>query len=191
LSELYLVTGGAGFIGSHIVERLVQEGQHVRVIDNLSTGKRENIEPFLEKIEFIEGDIRDPELVRKAMDGVDYVLHQAAVPSVPRSVKDPLTTNAANVDGTLNILIAARDAGVKRVVYASSSSVYGDTPTLPKQEGMKPQPRSPYAVSKLAGEFYCQVPPSSPSLLLLYFAMSLPRSSVMASNPAISPMWRT
>ena len=157
MSELYLVTGGAGFIGSHIVERLVQEGQHVRVIDNLSTGKRENIEPFLEKIEFIEGDIRDLELVRKAMDGVDYVLHQAAVPSVPRSVKDPLTTNAANVDGTLNILIAARDAEVKRVVYASSSSVYGDTPVLPKHEGMKPEPRSPYAVSKLAGELYCQV----------------------------------
>ena len=118
--KLYLVTGGAGFIGSHLVEELVKQGQRVRVIDTLSTGKRENIEPFLEKIEFIEGDIRDLGLVRKAMDGVDYVLHQAAVPSVPRSVKDPLTTNAANVDGTLNILIAARDADVKRVVYAQT-----------------------------------------------------------------------
>lgn len=156
MTKLYLVTGGAGFIGSHIVERLVREGHKVRVIDNLSTGNKENIEPFLEEIEFIEGDIRDLELVREAMEGVDYVLHQAAVPSVPRSVKDPLTTNSANVEGTLNILIAARDAGVKRVVYASSSSAYGDAPTLPKHEEMTLEPRSPYAVSKLAGELYCQ-----------------------------------
>jgi len=156
LAKLYLVTGGAGFIGSHLVEELVKQGQRVRVIDNLSTGKKENIKPFLEKIEFIEGDIRDLEIVREAMDEVDYVLHQAAVPSVPRSVKDPLTSNSVNVEGTLNILIAARDAGVKRVVYASSSSVYGDTPVLPKHEDMKQEPRSPYAVSKLAGELYCQ-----------------------------------
>jgi len=156
LSELYLVTGGAGFIGSHLVEELVKQRQRVRVIDNLSTGKKENIKPFLEEIELIEGDIRDLELVREAMDGVDYVLHQAAVPSVPRSVKDPLTSNSVNVEGTLNILIAARDADVKRVVYASSSSVYGDTPVLPKHEDMKQEPRSPYAVSKLGGELYCQ-----------------------------------
>ena len=156
MAKLYLVTGGAGFIGSHLVEELVKQGQRVRVIDNLSTGKKENIKPFLEKIEFIEGDIRDLEIVREAMDEVDYVLHQAAVPSVPRSVKDPLTSNSVNVEGTLNILIAARDAGVKRVVYASSSSVYGDTPVLPKHEDMKQEPRSPYAVSKLAGELYCQ-----------------------------------
>jgi len=153
----YLVTGGAGFIGAHLVDRLLHDGHGVRVIDNLSTGKKENIEPFLDKIEFIEGDIRNLELVHTAMEGVDHVLHQAAVPAVPRSVKDPLTTNSANVEGTLNILIAARDVGVKRVVYASSSSVYGDTPTLPKREGMRPEPRSPYAVSKLAGELYCQV----------------------------------
>ncbi len=153
---LYLVTGGAGFIGSHLVEELVKQGEDVRVLDNLSTGKKKNIEPFLSKIEFVEGDIRELELVKKAMDGVDYVLHQAAVPSVPRSVKDPLTSNSANVEGTLNVLIAARDAGVKRVVYASSSSVYGDTPVLPKHEEMKQAPRSPYAVSKLAGELYCQ-----------------------------------
>lgn len=157
MSELYLVTGGAGFIGSHLVEELIKRGERVRVIDNLSTGRKENIEPFLSEIEFIEGDIRDLGLVRKVMDGVGYVLHQAAVPSVPRSVRDPLATNSANVDGTLNVLIAARDAGVKRVVYASSSSVYGDTPVLPKHEGMKPEPRSTYAVSKLVGEFYCQV----------------------------------
>ena len=138
------------------MERLVKEGKKVRVIDNLSTGKKENIEPFLGGVELIEGDIRDLELVRSAMRDVDYVLHQAAVPSVPRSVKDPLTTNAVDVDGTLNVLIAAHDAGVKRVVYASSSSVYGDTPTLPKHEEMKQAPRSPYAVSKLAGELYCQ-----------------------------------
>ena len=194
MSELYLVTGGAGFIGSHIVERLVQEGQHVRVIDNLSTGKRKNIEPFLEKIEFIEGDVRDLELVRKAMDGVDYVLHQAAVPSVPRSVKDPLTTNAVNVEGTLNILIAARDAGVKRVVYASSSSVYGDTPTLPKQEGMKPQPRSPYAVSKLAGEFYCQVfyhVYGLETVVLRYFNVFGPRQDPESQYAAVVPKFIT
>ena len=190
MSELYLVTGGAGFIGSHIVERLVQEGQHVRVIDNLSTGKWENIEPFLEEIEFIEGDIRDLELVRKAMDGVDYVLHQAAVPSVPRSVKDPVTTNSVNVEGTLNILIAARDAGVKRVVYASSSSVYGDTPVLPKHEDMKPQPRSPYAVSKLAGEFYCQVfyhVYGLETVVLRYFNVFGPRQDPESQYAAVVP----
>ena len=156
MSQLYLVTGGAGFIGSHLVEELANEGQRIRVLDNLSTGKKENLEPFLSKIEFIEGDIRDLELLQEAMDSVDYVLHQAAIPSVPRSVKDPLTTNSANVDGTLNVLLAVRDAGVKRVVYASSSSVYGDSPVLPKHENMTPEPRSPYAVSKLAGELYCQ-----------------------------------
>jgi len=157
LSQLYLVTGGAGFIGSHIVERLIQVDQRVRVIDNLCTGKKENLEPFLSEIDFIEGDVRDLDLLRETMNGVDYVLHQAAIPSVPRSVKDPLTTNSANVDGTLNVLLAARDAGVKRVVYASSSSIYGDSPVLPKKETMAPDPRSPYAVSKLAGELYCQV----------------------------------
>lgn len=157
MPEVYLVTGGAGFIGSHLVERLVQVDQRVRVIDNLSTGKKENLDPFLSKIEFIEGDIRDLELLREAMDSVDYVLHQAALPSVPRSVEDPLSTNSANVDGTLNVLVAARDAGVKRVVYASSSSIYGDPPVLPKKETMTPEPCSPYAVSKLAGELYSQV----------------------------------
>jgi len=152
----YLVTGGAGFIGSHIVDALLAEGHRVRVLDNFSTGKRENVAHVLDQIELIEGDARDPEAVRRSVEGVQYVLHQAALPSVPRSIKDPLTTHEVNATGTLNVLIAARDAGVKRLVYASSSSVYGDTPELPKREDMTPRPKSPYAVSKLAGEHYCQ-----------------------------------
>lgn len=154
--NLCLVTGGAGFIGSHLVERLVKEGCRVRVIDDLSTGRKHNIEPFLSEIEFVKGDIRDVSLVGKVMNGVERVFHQAALPSVPRSVKDPISTNEVNVDGTLNVLVAARDAGVERVVYASSSSVYGESPVLPKKETMTPQPRSPYAVSKYVGELYSQ-----------------------------------
>jgi nucleoside-diphosphate-sugar epimerase len=153
---LYLVTGGAGFIGSNIVERLVHQRQQVRVLDNFSTGKRENLAPWLDHVELIEGDVRDLETVRRAMDGVKYVLHQAALPSVPRSVADPLTTHQVNATGTLNVLLAARDAGVRRLVYASSSSIYGDSPELPKREDMPPSPLSPYAVSKLAGEDYCR-----------------------------------
>jgi len=157
LESVYLVTGAAGFIGSNIVESLLKKGVKVKAIDNFLTGKRENIEPFLSDIEFTEGDIRDLNLMREVMEGVDFVLHQAAVPSVPRSVKDPSTSNSANVDGTLNVLIAARDRQVKRVVYASSSSVYGNSKVLPKKEDMKLDPLSPYAVSKLAGEYYCRV----------------------------------
>jgi len=153
----FLVTGGAGFIGSNIVAELVRRGERVRVLDNFATGKRENIAPFLSQVELIEGDLRLPEAVRQAVEGVDYVLHQGALPSVQRSIEDPLATNEVNARGTLNLLIAARDAGVKRVVYASSSSIYGDSPTLPKVETMKPAPKSPYAASKLAGEHYCQV----------------------------------
>ena len=153
----YLVTGGAGFIGSHLVERLVEDGHRVRVIDNLFTGRRENLAPLLERIDFVEGDIRDLETVRHAMEGIEVVFHQAAAPSVPRSVKDPATSNAVNVGGTLNVLIAARDAGIRRVVYASSSSIYGNNPELPKRESMAPAPASPYAVSKLAAEQYCRV----------------------------------
>jgi nucleoside-diphosphate-sugar epimerase len=134
----YLVTGGAGFIGSNIVETLLGEGKSVRVLDNFSTGRRENIAPFLDRIELIEGDLRRPDDVRRAVEGVHYVLHQGAIPSVPRSVDNPVETNEANVTGTLNLLVAARDAGVKRLVFASSSSVYGDTPELPKHEGMTP-----------------------------------------------------
>jgi len=194
VSLLYLVTGGAGFIGSHIVERLVREGQKVRVIDNLSTGKKKNIEPFLEKTEFVEGDIRDLEPLREAMDGVDYVLHQAAVASVPRSVKDPLTSNSVNVEGTLNILITARDADVKRVVYASSSSVYGDTPTLPKHEDMKQEPRSPYAVSKLGGELYCQAfyhIYGLETIALRYFNVFGPRQDPKSQYAAVVPKFIT
>ena len=194
MSLLYLVTGGAGFIGSHIVERLVREGQKVRVIDNLSTGEKKNIEPFLEKTEFVEGDIRDLEPLREAMDGVDYVLHQAAVASVPRSVKDPLTSNSVNVEGTLNILITARDADVKRVVYASSSSVYGDTPTLPKHEDMKQEPRSPYAVSKLGGELYCQAfyhIYGLETIALRYFNVFGPRQDPKSQYAAVVPKFIT
>jgi UDP-glucose 4-epimerase len=154
---LYLVTGGAGFIGSNIVEELVKRGEKVRVLDNFSTGKWENLVPFLNHIEIIEGDIRSYHIVKEAVDDVDFILHQAALPSVPRSIKDPVTTNEVNVGGTLNILHAALDAKVKRVVFASSSSIYGDSPILPKKEDMPPNPLSPYAVSKLAGEKYCQV----------------------------------
>ncbi len=157
MATKYLVTGGAGFIGSNIVEELLRRGEGVRVLDNFSTGRRENIQPFLDRIELIEGDIRSYHIVREAVDGVDFILHQAALPSVPRSIKDPITTNEVNVAGTLNILDAASDAGVKRVVYASSSSIYGNSEVLPKREDMTPVPLSPYATSKLAGENYCKV----------------------------------
>jgi UDP-glucose 4-epimerase len=153
----YLVTGGAGFIGSNIVEELLKRDHRVRVLDNFSTGRRVNLEPFSKDIELIEGDVRSPFTVMEAMDKVDYVLHQAALPSVPRSIKDPLTTNEVCVVGTLNVLKAALARRVKRVVYASSSSIYGDSEELPKHEGMIPNPLSPYACAKLAGEHYCQV----------------------------------
>jgi nucleoside-diphosphate-sugar epimerase len=149
----YLVTGGAGFIGSHLVEELVRRGERVRVVDNLSTGKRQNI-AHLTSVEFVEGDLADPHVAQRAVAGIEYVLHQAAIPSVPRSVQDPITSNRANIDATLNILVAARDAGVKRFVYAGSSSAYGDTPTLPKVETMETSPLSPYALQKLVGEQY-------------------------------------
>ena len=151
----YLVTGGAGFIGSNIVAELVAQKEKVTVFDNFATGRRENLVPFLSSIILYEGDVRSYHQVREAMEGVDYVLHQAALSSVPRSVRDPITSNQVNVDGTLNVLIAARDAKVKRLVFASSSSVYGDSPTLPKIEEMPTNPLSPYAISKLAAEKYC------------------------------------
>ena len=153
---LYLVTGIAGFIGSSIAETLIGRGERVRGIDNLSTGRQENLACLDDKAEFLEGDITDPRACAEACRGVDYIFHEAAIPSVPRSVKDPVETNRACVDGTLQVLVAARDAQVKRVVYASSSSLYGDTPTLPKHEGMLPGPISPYAVAKLTGEYYMQ-----------------------------------
>ncbi len=150
----YLITGGAGFIGSNIAAELVKQGEEVRVLDNLSTGRRENIAALQDDIWLVAQDITDLEAIRPAFEGVDYVLHQAALPSVPRSVEDPIATTQANVNGTLNVLLAARDAGVERVVYASSSSVYGQNPDLPKHESMRPQPISPYAASKLTGETY-------------------------------------
>ena len=152
--EKYLVTGGAGFIGSNIVEELLKRNHKVRVIDNFITGKRENIEPFLNDIELIEEDIRDIDAVRKAVSGVDYVLHQAALRCVPKSVDNPALTNDINVNGTLNVLIASKEAGVRRVIYASSSSVYGDCKTYPEREDFILKPISPYAVSKLTGEYY-------------------------------------
>ena len=154
---MYLITGGAGFIGSNIVEELVRYQQEVRVFDNFSSGRKENLEGFLDGIELIEGDIRDLAALRRAMVGVRYVLHQAALRSVPRSVEDPLSTTEVNVQGTLNVLVAARDAGVRRVVYASSSSVYGDSRLKIQSEDQRPYPISPYAVSKLSGELYCRV----------------------------------
>jgi UDP-glucose 4-epimerase len=153
----YLVTGGAGFIGSHICEELLRRGEPVVVLDNFATGKRENLRHVARDLRIIKGDLRDLVVVREAVRGADYVLHQGALPSVPRSVADPVTSHQVNTEGTLNVLVAARDAGVKRVVFASSSSVYGDTPVLPKREDMPSNPKSPYAVSKLTGEHYCRV----------------------------------
>lgn len=153
----YLVTGGAGFIGSALVLELVRRGERVRVLDNFLTGHRRNLAQVMSQIELFELDITDPQGLRPAFEGVDYVLHQAALPSVPRSVEDPLTCNWINVQGTLNVLVQARDARVKRLVYAASSSVYGNSPTMPKREKMTPIPLSPYAVSKWAGETYCKV----------------------------------
>jgi nucleoside-diphosphate-sugar epimerase len=152
----YLVTGGAGFIGSHLTEELVRRGHSVRVVDNLVTGKRRNLD-HLSGVEFVEGDLADPGIAERAANGMDYVLHQAAIPSVPRSVNDPVASNRANIDASLNILVAARDARVKRLVYAGSSSAYGDTPTLPKREDMPTSPLSPYALQKLVTELYCQM----------------------------------
>ena len=149
-----LITGISGFIGSSIARALLDRGEEVRGVDNFSTGKRENLAAILDRIELIEADILDLAAMKRACAGMDYVFHQAAIPSVPRSVVDPLSSNRANADGTLHVLIAARDANVKRVLYAASSSAYGDTPTLPKHEGMVPDPISPYAVAKLASEHY-------------------------------------
>lgn len=157
LSGVVLVTGGAGFVGSHIAERLATAGASVRVLDDLSTGHLENIEEIGGRVEFIRGGLTDPEALRRALDGVELVFHEAAIPSVPRSIEDPLETHRACVEGTFALLNAAREAGVRRLVYAASSSAYGDQPTLPKVEEMRPEPLSPYAAAKLVGEYYCQV----------------------------------
>ncbi|MGO9677803.1 MAG: SDR family oxidoreductase [Candidatus Sulfotelmatobacter sp.] len=151
---LYLITGIAGFIGSSLARAILAQGDQVRGVDNFATGKRENLQGILDRIDFHEADILDLDVMHEACAGVDFVLHEAAIPSVPKSVLDPLGSNRANVGGTVNVLVAARDAKVKRVVYAASSSAYGDTPTLPKHEAMRPDPISPYAVAKLASEHY-------------------------------------
>jgi len=153
----YLVTGGAGFIGSNLADELLRRGHGVRVLDNVSTGRLENLAAARNRIEFFEADICHLEAIRPCFAGVDYVLHLAALPSVPRSVADPLSANRVNIEGTLNVLLAARDAGVKRVVFAASSAAYGDNPTLPRVESHEPRPMSPYALTKLAGEYYCQI----------------------------------
>jgi len=155
--ERFLVTGGAGFIGSNICKKLISEGCFVRVVDNLLTGKKSNLTDIIDKVEFIEADMGDEEVAHSAMKDIDVVLHQGALPSVPLSVDNPAATHKHCVDATFTLLLAARDAGIKRFVYASSSSAYGDTPTLPKVETMPPQPLSPYAVGKLVGEYYCSV----------------------------------
>jgi len=190
----YLITGGAGFIGSNISEHLVQQGKSVRVFDNFSSGKRENLAAFEDNIEIINSDLRVFEAVRRAMEGVRYVLHLGAVPSVVRSVEDPHTTNQVNVTGTLNVLIAARDAGVKRVVFSSSSSVYGDTPTLPKSEDMPSSPLSPYGVQKLSGEYYCRIFSSLYGLetvSLRYFNVFGPRQDPQSQYAAVIPRFVT
>ncbi len=189
-----LVTGGAGFIGSNIVARLVGEGFDVRVIDDLATGRRVNLDAVRDSVDFVEASILDDGALKGAMRGVEFVLHQAAIPSVPRSVKDPLRSHEANASGTLHVLSAARDAGVKRVVYASSSSVYGDTPTLPKVEDMRPDPLSPYAVSKLCGEYYCRVFQKVyglDTISLRYFNVFGPRQDPGSQYAAVIPKFIT
>ncbi len=190
----YLVTGGAGFIGSNLVEELVRRGDEVRVLDNFSTGKRRNIEPFLGSIELIEGDIRSYHIVQEAVEGMDYILHQAALPSVPRSIHDPITSDEVNVVGTLNVLHAAKEAKIKRLVFASSSSIYGETPELPKHEGLMPSPLSPYAVSKLAAEKYCSVFTrvyGLETIALRYFNVFGPRQDPTSQYSAVIPIFIT
>jgi len=189
---LYLVTGGAGFIGSHLVEELLSRGERVRVLDNFSTGKRENLTPHARHIEIVEGDLRSQHTVREAVKGADYVLHQGALPSVPRSIEDPVTTNDVNIGGTLNVLDAAKEAGVKRVVFASSSSVYGAGEGMPKREDMPAQPISPYAVTKFTGEKYCRVFSETYGLetvALRYFNVFGPRMDPNSTYSAFIPIF--
>jgi len=190
----YLVTGAGGFIGSHLVRRLLADGHRVRGIDNFATGHRSNLEDT-GGLDLIEGDVNDPASIRRAMDGVDYVLHQAAIPSVPRSLDNPLASHHANVNGTVSVLEAARQAGtVERVVYAASSSAYGDTPVLPKVETMTPDPRSPYAAGKLAGEYYCRVYTNVFGLecvCLRYFNVFGPRQDPASLYAAVIPKFIT
>jgi UDP-glucose 4-epimerase len=186
----YLVTGGAGFIGSHIVEQLVQDGHGVRVIDNLSTGHERNLAGWIDDIEFLHADLRDPQACRRAVEGIDVVFHVAALPSVPRSLADPWASHDSNVNGTVNLLLACREAGVRRVVYSSSSSAYGDTPALPKVESMEPLPRSPYAAAKLAAEHYVLAFARAglvEGVALRYFNVFGPRQDPNSAYAAVIP----
>ena len=186
----YLVTGGAGFIGSNIAKKLVEKGETVRVLDNFSTGNIDNLQTIADKIEIIDGDIRDFWTVTDAVINIDYVLHQAALPSVPRSVENPLTSNEVNIDGTLKLLEASRKAGVKKFVMASSSSVYGDAEELPKHEGMSPAPLSPYAVTKLTNEYYLKVYWTLykfPTVALRYFNIFGPQQDPNSAYAAVFP----
>lgn len=193
MAELYLITGGAGFIGSSVAGEVLRQGGRVRIFDDFSSGFRENVSSLgSEGVEVFEGDLRNFDQVQTAMQGVSYVSHQAALRSVERSVDDPLSTNAVNVTGTMHVLTAAREAGVKRVVYASSSSVYGDSEELPKHEKLTPSPVSPYAVSKLAGEHYCRVFAKLYGLetvALRYFNVFGPRQSPKSQYAAVVPLF--
>lgn len=187
-----VVTGGAGFIGSHLADELAKQGYHVVILDDLSTGKKENIAGLLSRdnVEFVEGSITDLLLLNKLFQCVDYIFHQAAIPSVLRSVENPQAVHEVNLTGILNVFLAAKDNGVKKVVYASFSSVYGDTPTLPKREDMIPNPQSPYAVTKLAGEYYCQVFRQAyalPIACLRYFNVYGPRQDPNPQYAAVIP----
>lgn len=189
-----LVTGGAGFIGSHLAHALVEKGWDVRVLDNFSTGKPENMDAFRDRVDFVEGSVTDMETARRCCEGVDVVFHQAALASVPRSVEDPLTSNFHNVDGTLTMLLAARDAGVKRFVYAASSSAYGDSEELPKREDMAYEPLSPYAVNKYVGELYLKVFDRLYGLSavgLRYFNVFGPRQDPASQYAAVIPIFIT
>ncbi len=194
MSQIDLVTGGAGFIGSNLAHRLVEMGRTVRVLDNFSTGRPENLASIRSSIELIEGDIRDLSVLHGCMRDVDCVFHQAAIPSVPRSIEDPVQSNESNISGTLNVLIAARDGGVRRLVFASSSSVYGDTPVLPKKEDMPPSVLSPYALNKLTGETYCRLFFSLyglETISLRYFNVFGPRQNPDSEYAAVIPKFIT
>jgi len=192
----YLVTGGAGFIGSAIAKRILEQGDFVRIVDNFSTGKKENIEDFLgnPNFELIEGDLTDIQIAKKAVENMDFVIHQAAIPSVQRSIDDPMKSNNANINGTLNMLLAARDAKIKRFVYAASSSAYGDNPDLPKKEDMPVLPISPYALTKYVGERYCQIfwrLYGLPTICLRYFNVFGPKQDPNSQYSAVIPRFIT
>jgi nucleoside-diphosphate-sugar epimerase len=190
----YLITGGAGFIGSNLARKLLEQDHRVRILDNFSSGRQDNLNDIIDRVELIEGDIRDYWTVVKAVTGIDYILHQAALPSVPRSVKNPLTSNEVNINGTLNLLEAARMAGVMKFVMASSSSVYGESEVLPKHEGMTPGPLSPYAITKITNEYYCRVYwqlYKFPTVCLRYFNIFGPHQDPNSEYAAVIPKFIT